>query len=93
MSLQRIKVRLALRDATEALIIAHWSEDPKHHLERAQDRLTAALCGGSGNKDDLIDLIANAMADVTFDGYAKAIADALIKSAIPNDTETTPTTL
>jgi hypothetical protein len=85
---QQIKVRLALREATEALIAAYWSDQPKYHLERAQDCLTAALCGGSGNKDDLVDLIANAMddvhdMDVTFDDYAKAVADALIQSAIP----------
>ena len=91
MTLQQIKVRLALRDATEALTIAYWSDQPDHHLERAQTALTNALCGGDGNKDDLVDLIANAMddvrdADVTFDDYAKAVADALIQSAIPNRT-------
>jgi len=91
MALQQIKARLALREATEALIVAHWSEDPKHHLERAQRCLTTALCGGNGNKDDLVDLIANTMddvhdEDVPFEDYAKAIADALIQSAIPDHT-------
>ena len=53
MTLHQIKVRLALRDATEALIIAYWSDQPDHHLERAQAALTTALCGGDGNKDNI----------------------------------------
>ena len=87
MSIPRLAhAKAAARDLENNLSATYWSEHD-FHLERAVDALCRFLTDG-GNRDHLIDLIANAMddvhdMDVTMDDYAKAVADAIINTAIP----------
>jgi len=78
---------LHARSLSDKLLLAHWDQASREfHRERAEDLLIDLLSNGSG-EDDLLDLIASAIADVhdidtTTDEYARSVLDALIKEVL-----------
>lgn len=84
---QAIASAIRARSLSDKLLLAHWDQASREfHRERAEDLLIDLLSNGSG-EDDLLDLIASAIADVhdidtTTDEYARSVLDALIKEVL-----------
>jgi len=78
---RHIETRYALREATERLVVAYWSDtNPDFHVRQARGYICDALCGG--DFEILVECIEETIRKNP-DGPAHAVAMALLDYAAP----------